>query len=59
MTSRKSSQKGVRNLQKIKSTYYVSLPVELVRSFGWKEKQKVVVKKKGKNLIISDWTKNN
>jgi len=33
----------------------VTLPIDMVRSLEWREKQKVVVKKIGKKLIIQDW----
>jgi hypothetical protein len=33
----------------------VTLPIEYVRVLDWKDKQKVVVTKKGKQLIIEDW----
>ncbi len=36
----------------------VTLPIELVRELGWREKQKVVVKKRGSGLLIEDWKKN-
>ncbi len=36
-------------------TYYVSLPKELVKELRFREKQKVVVKKFGKGILIEDW----
>lgn len=36
---------------------YVTLPIEYIRKLGWREHQKLVVEKKGKNLIIKDWEK--
>ena len=57
MPSRKLKNKNIRNIQKHQKTYYVTLPVELVENIGWKEKQKVVVKKKGKKITIQDWKK--
>lgn len=35
----------------------VTLPIDLVAALGWKEKQKVVIKRKGRSLIINDWKK--
>jgi antitoxin component of MazEF toxin-antitoxin module len=35
----------------------VTLPIEYVRELGWKDRQKVTVKKVGKKLIIEDWKK--
>jgi len=34
---------------------FVSLPKELISELGWRGKQKVVVKRSGKRLIIEDW----
>jgi hypothetical protein len=58
MARRKKGKENIRKLQITRGSYYISLPVDLVREFKWKEKQKVVVKKlaKGK-IIISDWKK--
>ena len=39
------------------SSYAITLPKELIKDLGWKNKQKVVVKKYGKGLIIKDWKK--
>jgi antitoxin component of MazEF toxin-antitoxin module len=33
----------------------VTLPIELMRELKWREKQKVVVTKRGNKLIIEDW----
>ena len=48
----------VRKLQKTgedRESYIVTLPKELVKELEWREHQKVVIKKEGKKLIISDW----
>jgi antitoxin component of MazEF toxin-antitoxin module len=37
------------------NTLYVTLPKDLVSELKWKNKQKVIVRKKGIKLIISDW----
>jgi len=34
-----------------------TLPIEIINELGWKEHQKVVVKKSGKKIIIEDWQK--
>ncbi|MEX2033329.1 MAG: AbrB/MazE/SpoVT family DNA-binding domain-containing protein [Candidatus Colwellbacteria bacterium] len=57
MTRRIMSEDNVRNLLKVKRSYYVSLPIEVVREFKWKEGQKVVVEKHGKEIVIRDWKK--
>ncbi len=33
----------------------LTLPIELVRELGWREKQKVVVKRVKGGLMIKDW----
>ena len=35
----------------------VTIPIEIARKFGWRERQKVVVKLFGKKVIIEDWKK--
>jgi len=57
MAIRKLKNKDIRNIQKNQNTYYVTLPVEAVQELGWKERQKVVVKKKGRGLTVKDWKK--
>ena len=36
-------------------SYMVTLPKEMMRDLGWRERQKVTVTKEGKRLIIEDW----
>jgi antitoxin component of MazEF toxin-antitoxin module len=58
MARRKLSQRNVRNIQRSHGTYYVNIPIELMRSLRWRERQKVVVKLQGKSkILISDWKK--
>ena len=46
-----SSVQPYRKLTKLgKSSYYVVLPPELVRRLGWRERQKLTVKQKGKTI---------
>jgi len=52
---RKLKDKNVRKILKSGNSYCVTIPIELVRELKWKFKQKVVVKKSGKGLKISDW----
>lgn len=35
----------------------ITLPIEEVRNLGWKERQKLVVKKIKGGLVIRDWRK--
>ena len=52
---RKLKDKNIRKILRNGDSYAVTLPIELVRELKWKEKQKVVVKKRGKGLTIVDW----
>jgi len=31
------------------------LPADLVRELNWRERQKVIVKKVGKRIVVEDW----
>jgi len=52
---RRQKDKSIRKIFKSGGSYAVTLPVELVEELKWKEKQKLVAKKRGKSIIISDW----
>ena len=39
------------------SSIGLTLPIEILRQLKWREKQKVVVKKRGKGILIIDWVK--
>ncbi|MCA9308963.1 AbrB/MazE/SpoVT family DNA-binding domain-containing protein [Candidatus Saccharibacteria bacterium] len=56
MGAKKSGQQSIRNITKNSTgTYQVSLPIDEERKLGWKEGQKVVIKKRGETLVIVDW----
>ena len=58
MPRRKLEQKNIRKLGKIGGkSIGVTIPIEFIRALRWRQKQKVVVKKRGKSIIISDWKK--
>ena len=57
MTRKPMEEENVRSLLKVRRSYYVSLPIQVVREFKWKEGQKVVVEKRGKEIVIKDWKK--
>lgn len=58
MARRKLENKSTRKLQKSSGSYYLSVPIELIRALKWKGGQKLVVKKYGKNkVVIEDWKK--
>ena len=59
MARRKLKDKNIRKLTKVgKLSMAVTLPIEIVRELKWRERQKLVVKKVGKKVIITDWKKN-
>jgi len=56
MSTRKLEDKSIRKLTKVgRQSIAVTIPIEIIRELGWREKQKVVVKKSGSKLIVSDW----
>ena len=56
MANLDSSNRNIRKVTKIGGkSYAVTLPIEMIRQLGWKERQKVVVKKQGSKIIITDW----
>ncbi|MDO9230958.1 MAG: AbrB/MazE/SpoVT family DNA-binding domain-containing protein [bacterium] len=60
MPTRKIEEKNVRKLTRMGragSSLGMTIPKEIVQELGWRERQKVVVKKLGNKLIIEDWKK--
>jgi hypothetical protein len=57
MARRKLLKEHIRNIQRTRGSYHISIPVILIHEFGWKERQKVNVKKMGNKIVISDWKK--
>lgn len=58
MAMRKLNKRQVRNIQRHRGTYSVTIPISIIREFKWREKQKVEVEKYGKNkILIKDWKK--
>lgn len=61
MPRRKLSESNIRKLGRIgradNASYYITLPIALVREFGWKEGQKLAIKKhrSKKRLSVEDW----
>jgi len=51
----------VRSLSKVGSgrSYSITLPASVIRAFGWRERQKLVLKvdAKRKTILLSDWKK--
>jgi len=58
MPRRKIKEKNIRKITKIgMKSYAVTLPIDIIRKWRWKEKQKVELKmnEKKKIITISDW----
>ena len=36
-------------------TYYITIPKTYIDDLGWRERQLLVVKKRGQGLVIEDW----
>lgn len=58
MGRRASNKKHIRNIQRSRGSYHISIPIDLIRKFGWQERQKVEVREYGKSkILIKDWKK--
>ncbi|MFH1088648.1 MAG: hypothetical protein V1719_02295 [Patescibacteria group bacterium] len=58
MARSKISKDDIRKLTRVaKYSLGLTLPVDVVRRLGWRERQKVTVKLSGRHLIIKDWRK--
>lgn len=57
MGRRALNQNNIRKLTKTGGgkSIAVTIPIEMIRQLKWRERQKVVVSKKGKSLFIKDW----
>ncbi len=56
MANKKADERGVRKLTKQGgASIGVTLPIEMIRDLGWREKQKVVVTRVRGGLMIRDW----
>ena len=54
---RKLKHKNIRKIFRSGNSYVVSLPIEIVGKLGWKESQKVTVKRVRGGMLIKDWRK--
>ncbi len=58
MSVRKAEEKNIRKLAKMgKKSIGLTLPIEIIRELGWREKQKIVVKRVRGGIMIKDWKK--
>ncbi|MEA3323338.1 MAG: AbrB/MazE/SpoVT family DNA-binding domain-containing protein [Patescibacteria group bacterium] len=49
--------KNIRKIYKKSGSYCVTIPIEIVKELKIKKGQKVVIKKRGNEIIITDWKK--
>ena len=50
--------KNIRKITKLGgSSLAITIPISIIRKLKWREKQKVVVKLRGKKITIEDWKK--
>lgn len=50
------AEKNVRKLQKQNNgSTTIALPSEILKELKWRDKQKVVVRKRGNTILIEDW----
>ncbi|KKU94477.1 MAG: hypothetical protein UY26_C0001G0029 [Candidatus Jorgensenbacteria bacterium GW2011_GWA1_48_13] len=49
------TEENIRKIQKVSRSYYVTLPMEIVREFKWETGKEVLVEKRGREIIIKDW----
>lgn len=55
MPDRKYKDRNTRKIFKKGGSFSLSVPIEIIKSLGWKEKQKVVVKKIKGGFVARDW----
>ena len=36
-------------------SYTIIIPKEIIKKFGWRERQKLELSEKGKSIVIKDW----
>jgi len=55
---RKNEEENIRKITRLgKTSLAVTLPIGIIHELGWKEKQKVIVKKVRGGVLIKDWKK--
>ncbi len=47
--------KNIRKIYKRSGSYALTIPMEIIKALGIRNKQKVVVEKRGDEIIIKDW----
>ena len=61
MARRKLEERNVRSLFKLAggTSYAITLPIEVVRDWGWQDRQKLklTIDEKKKRIVVEDWRK--
>ena len=57
MARRKTGDTNIRKILKNGDSYAVTIPIEIMLTLNWKEKQKVIVKKIRGGFSVKDWKK--
>lgn len=52
---RKIGEQDVRKIYKHNQSYVITLPIAVVRGLGWKEGQKLTLKRSGQGILVEDW----
>ena len=49
-------EKYIRNIVKNgRESYYTNIPKDIMRELGWRERQKLVIRRSGAKVVIEDW----
>lgn len=57
MARRTLEEENIRKITRVgQGSLAVTIPVSIVKTLGLRERQKVVVRREGKKIIIEDWT---
>lgn len=58
MPVRRQDEQDIRKLTKVgQKSIAVTIPIKIVRELGWREKQKVVVRRVSGGITVRDWKK--
>lgn len=52
---RKLKNKNIRKIYKRSGSYALTIPMEIIKELKIRNRQKVVIKRRGKEIVIKDW----
>ena len=57
MLKRSLTEKPVRKLTRMGGgrSLGITLPIEFIRKLGWRERQKLTITLRGKEIVVKDW----